>query len=38
MLFQEERTRGENNLTNIAKTHERMQQEQKSKFSFSVFL
>lgn len=26
---QEERTRGENNLTNIAKTHERMQQEQK---------
>ncbi|KAL4223244.1 SAGA HAT/Core module component [Mactra antiquata] len=26
---QEERTRGENNLTNISKTHERMQQEQK---------
>jgi len=30
-VLQEERSRGEHNLSNIAKTHERMQQEQKSK-------
>ena len=29
-LLQEERARGEHNLTNITKTHERMQIEQKS--------
>ena len=30
--FQEERSRGEHNLTNITKTHERMQVEQKSAY------
>ena len=33
-FIQEERSRGEHNLTNISKTHERMQQEQKSESFF----
>ena len=31
LFLQEERSRGEHNLTNISKTHERMQQESRSK-------
>ena len=36
ICFQDERSRGEHNLTNISKTHERMQQEQRSKKFYSV--